>query len=73
MLRCRDGAVYVGMTNDVTKRVGKHKRGLGPEFTKRRRPVELVWSERFADKFGARKKEIEIKGWTRDKKLKLIR
>ena len=72
MLRCKDGSLYVGMTNDAAKRVEKHNRGLGPEFTKRRRPVELIWSQKFADRFMARKKEIELKGWSRNKKLSLI-
>jgi predicted GIY-YIG superfamily endonuclease len=72
MLRCRDGSLYVGMTNDVAKRVEKHNRGLGPEFTKRRRPVELIWNREFADRSMARKREVEIKGWSRKKKLGLI-
>jgi putative endonuclease len=72
MLRCRDGSLYVGMTNDVPIRVEKHNRGLGPEFTKKRRPVELIWSQEFADRFAARKREVELKGWNRKRKLSLI-
>ena len=72
MLRCKDGSLYVGMTNDVAIRVEKHNRGFGPEFTKKRRPVELAWSQKFADRFAARAKEVELKGWTRKKKLSLV-
>jgi putative endonuclease len=72
MLRCRDGSLYVGMTNDVSIRVEKHNRGLGPEFTKKRRPVELIWSQKFLDRFEARQKEVELKGWSRKKKLSLV-
>ena len=72
MLRCKDGAFYVGMTNDVAVRVDKHNRGFGPEFTKKRRPVELIWSQKFTDRNAARKREVELKGWSREKKLKLI-
>ena len=71
MLRCRDGSLYVGMTNNVTVRVEKHNRGLGPEFTKRRRPVELIWSQEFSDRFAARGREVELKGWSRKKTLDL--
>ena len=72
MLRCNDGSLYVGMTNDVAIRLAKHNKGLGPEFTKKRRPVELIWSQQFADRFGARAREVELKGWNRKKKLNLV-
>ena len=71
MLRCRDGSLYIGMTNDVSKRVEKHNQGLGPEFTKRRRPVDLIWSQEFVSQHAARQREIELKGWSRKKKLEL--
>jgi len=72
LLRCGDGSFYVGITNDVAERLEKHNRGHGPEFTKRRRPVEMVWSEQLSDRNSARKREVELKGWSRQKKLKLI-
>jgi putative endonuclease len=72
MLQCKDGSLYVGMTNDVTIRMQKHNRGFGPEFTKKRRPVELIWSQQFTDRFAAREREVELKGWSREKKLRLV-
>ena len=72
MLRCSDGSLYIGMTNNVSKRVKKHNQGLGPEFTKRRRPADLVWSQEFVSQHAARQKEIELKGWSRKKKLELV-
>ena len=72
MLRCKDGSLYVGMTYDVAVRVEKHNRGLGPEYTKKRRPVELIWSQEFADRSAARATEVKLKGWTRKKKLSLV-
>jgi putative endonuclease len=60
------------MTNDVAARVEKHNRGYGPEVTKKRRPVELIWSQKFTDRFAAREREVELKGWNRKKKLSLI-
>ena len=72
LLKCKDGSFYAGITNDVAERLEKHNRGYGPEYTKRRRPVEMVWSEQFADRIAARNREVELKGWSRQKKLKLI-
>jgi len=72
MLRCSDGSLYVGMTSDVMERVERHTLGFGPEFTKKRRPVELIWRQEFKDSSAARKREIELKGWNRKKKLSLI-
>jgi putative endonuclease len=72
MLRCSDGHLYVGMTNNVSARVKKHNLGLGPEFTKKRRPVELIWSQQFPDRFAAHAREVQLKGWRREKKLRLV-
>jgi len=72
LLRCADGSFYVGITNDLEERVRKHNQGLGPRFTKLRRPVELIWSELRADRFAARQRDIELKGWSRAKKMKLL-
>jgi putative endonuclease len=72
MVRCSDGSLYVGIANDVAERVKRHNWGVGPEFTARRRPVELVLSERFDGSSSARVREKELKSWTRSKKLALI-
>ena len=72
MLQCRDGFLYVGMAQDVSKRLKRHNWGVGPEFTAKHRPVELVWSEPQRDAECARRREKEIKGWSREKKLRLI-
>jgi putative endonuclease len=60
------------MTSNVMERLAKHNSGFGPEYTKRRRPLELIWCQEFKDSQAARKKEIELKGWNRKKKLSLI-
>jgi predicted GIY-YIG superfamily endonuclease len=73
MLRCSDGSFYVGITDDVDERLGEHNRGKGPEYTAKRRPVKLVWHQKYASQQEARKREEEIKGWSRRKKLELIR
>ena len=72
MVRCRDGSFYIGIATDVEERVRRHNWGVGPGHTAKRRPVELVWCKRYPDAETARKREKEIKGWSRAKKLELV-
>lgn len=73
MLRCRDGSLYTGWTNDLEKRVDEHNKGKGAKYTKTRRPVELIYYEEFATKQEAMKREYAIKQLKREEKLKLIK
>lgn len=72
IVRCRDGSLYTGYTNDVTARVEKHNSGKGAKYTKTRRPVKLVYQETFETKSEAMKREYQIKTFTRIQKLQLI-
>jgi putative endonuclease len=72
MLECSDHSLYVGIATDLVERVKRHNWGVGPEFTARRRPVKLIWSEKFESAQTARCREKELKGWTRSKKLALV-
>jgi putative endonuclease len=47
ILQCRDGTYYVGSTTNLAARVAEHARGDGATYTRRRRPVVLVWSAEF--------------------------
>jgi putative endonuclease len=51
IVRCADGTLYTGWTNDLKKRIKAHNAGKGAKYTKIRRPVELVYFERFALSF----------------------
>ena len=73
MLHCSGGAFYVGHTDDLELRMTQHETGLGSEFTKARLPVKLVWSEAFSIRGEALEMERRIKGWSRAKKMALIR
>jgi len=73
MLRCSDGHYFVGHTDDLDSRIAQHQVGAIPGYTARRRPVTLVWSERFAERDQAFAAERQIKGWSRGKKEALIR
>jgi putative endonuclease len=72
MLRCKDGSFYVGIAMDVEERVRRHNWGVGPGYTAKRRPVELIWSERCGSSEAALTREKEIKGWSRKKKFELV-
>lgn len=73
LLRCSDGSYYAGHTDDIDTRVAQHQAGSFPGYTEKRRPIELVWSERFLERDQAFAVERQIKGWSRAKKEALIR
>jgi predicted GIY-YIG superfamily endonuclease len=73
MLHCKGGVFYVGHTDDLEVRVHQHQRGLITSFTSDKLPAELVWSEHFATRLEALEAERRVKGWSRAKKLALIR
>lgn len=72
ILRCKDGSLYTGWTNDVAKRFAAHCSGKGAKYTRGRGPLELVYVEAVTDKVTALKREAEIKSLTREQKLKLV-
>ena len=72
MLKCSDGTLYTGWTNDLEKRVEAHNSGKGAKYTKVRRPVELAYYEEFETKEQAMKREYAIKQLGRKEKQKLI-
>ncbi|MBU0571972.1 MAG: GIY-YIG nuclease family protein [Candidatus Omnitrophica bacterium] len=72
ILKCSDGKLYAGITTDVAKRVERHNQKKASRYTRMRLPVELIYQELFPDKSSARKREMQIKKWSRDKKLTLI-
>ncbi len=73
MLRCADGSLYTGCTNDLKRRTAAHNAGKGARYTRSRRPVTVVWSRRVKDKSAALSLEARIKQLTRAQKLALLR
>ena len=71
ILRCADGTLYTGWTNDLEKRVAAHNAGTGAKYTKGRGPVSLIYSESFATKEEAMRREFAIKQLSREEKLRL--
>jgi len=72
ILRCNDASYYVGVSTDPKDRVREHNAGWGSNFTKKRRPVQLVYAEEHESYASARKREAQLKGWRREKKEWLI-
>ncbi|KKU82772.1 MAG: Excinuclease ABC C subunit domain protein [Parcubacteria group bacterium GW2011_GWA2_47_8] len=73
ILKCADQSLYTGICVDLDKRFEEHNStALGAKYTRGRRPVELVFSQRFRTRATAAAKEYRIKQLSRDKKLKLI-
>lgn len=72
ILKCSDGSLYTGWTNNLEKRVADHNAGKGAKYTKGRRPVELAYYEAFETKEEAMKREYAIKLLSRAEKNELI-
>ena len=72
ILECRDGSYYVGSTVDLERRVSEHNLGLGAAYTRRRRPVKLVWARQFERIDEAYLFEKQVQGWNRRKRQALI-
>ncbi|MBQ8839700.1 MAG: GIY-YIG nuclease family protein [Clostridia bacterium] len=72
ILKCSDGTLYCGWTNDLEKRLKTHNSGKGAKYTRSRLPVELVYYEGFETSIEAQRREYQIKHLTREQKLKLI-
>jgi putative endonuclease len=66
------GTLYVGVTNDLSRRIGEHKGGYVPGFTKQYGVTRLVYYEEYASLLEARGRERVLKRWRREWKFKLI-
>lgn len=71
MVRCSDGSLYTGCTNDLRGRVLRHNAGKGARYTRSRRPVVLVFQRSAKDRSLAQKLEAKIKRLSRQAKLEL--
>jgi len=72
ILQCADGLLYTGSTTDIDRRVKEHNAKKGGGCTRGRLPVTLVHKEPHPNRSEAQKREAQIKGWSRQKKLALI-
>ncbi|HTY07551.1 MAG TPA: GIY-YIG nuclease family protein [Candidatus Edwardsbacteria bacterium] len=72
IMRCGDGSLYTGVTNDLARRLAAHNAGRGATYTRSRRPVTVVYSERRRSKAAALAREWRIKRLRRRGKLALL-
>jgi predicted GIY-YIG superfamily endonuclease len=72
VLRCADDSLYVGETTDLQTREQHHNDGRGGSYTAQRRPVSIVYAERYSSREEALKRERQIKRWSLRKKKLLV-
>lgn len=73
MVECADGTLYSGVTTDVERRIKEHNDSpKGAKYTRAKRPVVLVYTERCENRSGATKREYALKQLSREEKLKLV-
>lgn len=73
ILRCGDGTLYTGSTDNIERRLAVHQSGKGAKYTRSRGPLTLVYQEELPDKSTALKREAAIKKLTRPQKLQLLK
>lgn len=72
ILLCADNSLYTGITNDIDKRLADHKAGIGGAYTRSHKPVKILYTEQASSRSDALKRELEIKSWTRKKKIQSL-
>ncbi|MBU0613548.1 GIY-YIG nuclease family protein [Patescibacteria group bacterium] len=72
IIKCEDNSYYTGLTWQIDNRWTQHLSGLGSKYTLKHKPKYLAYSEEYENLEEARLREKQIKGWTRQKKEKLI-
>lgn len=71
ILRCGDGSLYTGITNDLSHRLAMHREGKGAKYTKGRSPLTLIYHKTCADHSEALREEYRIKQLKRAEKMQL--
>ena len=69
VLLCSDHSLYTGSTNNLEKRFLDHKNGKGGKYTRSHKPLKLIYTEEFKTRSESLKREIEIKSWSRERKI----
>jgi len=72
ILECQNKTLYTGIKNNIDRRIEDHKQGNGGRYTKIAGVKKLLFTEEFSSRIEATKRESQIKGWTKRKKLALI-
>jgi len=73
LILCKDRTIYTGITTDIKRRFQEHKGGKGGHYTSSRKVIKVLYTENHQNRSSALKRESQIKGWRREKKLNLIK
>ncbi|MBI3336437.1 GIY-YIG nuclease family protein [Candidatus Peregrinibacteria bacterium] len=72
LARCSDNSLYSGSCIDLQEREDRHNEGKGAKYTRSHRPVRIIYSEEFKTLVEARRREAEVKTWSKTKKEQLV-
>lgn len=72
VLKCSDGTLYVGHTDNFDERTRQHDCGTADSYTSRRKPLQLLHAEEFESRYEALAMERKLKGWSKAKKLAYV-
>lgn len=72
VLLCSDGSLYTGSSNNPDNRFSDHRNGKGGRYTRSHKPIRLLHTEQLESQSAALKRERQIKGWNRHKKIKVL-
>ncbi len=72
LLRCADGSLYAGWTNDLPRRLAAHNQGKGAKYTRGRRPAALAWAQGYATQSEAMGMEARLKRMRKAQKELLV-
>jgi len=73
LAHCSDRSLYSGSTNDLNAREKRHNEGRGAKYTRLRRPVKIIYFEEFETLVDARRREAQVKTWSKIKKERLVK
>lgn len=73
IILCEDGSLYTGFSPNPQERFEDHKNGKGGRYTRSHKPVRLLFTEQHESKPAALKRESQIKGWGRTKKMRILK
>ena len=73
ILLCSDGTLYTGSSPDPHQRFKHHKLGKGGRYTRSHKPIRIVYTEQLDSKSAALKREVEVKAWSREKKIRILK
>ena len=73
IMECLDKTLYTGITTDLARRFKEHNTGKGGAYTRSKKVIKILYTEKFPSRSTALKREAEIKSWPRQKKLALIK